>query len=120
MPELKNTLYIFLFNGRKRCTSCPKEGEGGRSNPGDARKKAFFFSGGVPKELLSSGGTPKEVLKKLKVRPDLLVRAFSRNFFDTFDITQAEAQKMIQEFSPERFKDIVHSLDKKVLHSFIL
>ena len=29
MPELKNTLYIFLYDGRKRCTSCPKEGEGG-------------------------------------------------------------------------------------------
>ena len=28
MPELKNTLYIFLYDGRKRCTSCPKEGEG--------------------------------------------------------------------------------------------
>ena len=25
----KNTLYIFLYDGRKRCTSCPKEGEGG-------------------------------------------------------------------------------------------
>ena len=29
MPELKNTIYIFIFDGRKRCTSCPKEGEGG-------------------------------------------------------------------------------------------
>ena len=28
LPELKNTLYIFLYDGRKRCTSCPKEGEG--------------------------------------------------------------------------------------------
>ena len=25
LPELKNTLYIFLYDGRKRCTSCPKE-----------------------------------------------------------------------------------------------
>ena len=24
LPELKNTLYIFIFDGRKRCTSCPK------------------------------------------------------------------------------------------------
>ena len=29
LPELKNTIYIFIFDGRKRCTSCPKEGEGG-------------------------------------------------------------------------------------------
>ena len=29
LPELKNTLYIFLYDGRKRFTSCPKEGEGG-------------------------------------------------------------------------------------------
>ena len=29
LPELKNTLYIFIFDGRKRCTSCPKWGEGG-------------------------------------------------------------------------------------------
>ena len=28
LPELKNTIYIFIFDGRKRCTSCPKEGEG--------------------------------------------------------------------------------------------
>ena len=28
LPGLKNTLYIFLFDGRKRCTSCPKEGGG--------------------------------------------------------------------------------------------
>ena len=26
LPELKNTIYIFIFDGRKRCTSCPKEG----------------------------------------------------------------------------------------------
>ena len=25
LPELKNTIYIFIFDGRKRCTSCPKE-----------------------------------------------------------------------------------------------
>ena len=24
LPELKNTLYIFIFDGRKRHTSCPK------------------------------------------------------------------------------------------------
>ena len=50
LPELKNTLYIFLYDGRKRCTSCPKEGEGGggRGNSGNARKKTFFFKGGVP------------------------------------------------------------------------
>ena len=29
LPKLKNTLYIFLYDGRKRCTSCPKEGEEG-------------------------------------------------------------------------------------------
>ena len=29
LPELKNTLYIFLYDGRKRCTSCPKGEEGG-------------------------------------------------------------------------------------------
>ena len=29
LPELKNTLYIFLYDDRKRCTSCPREGEGG-------------------------------------------------------------------------------------------
>ena len=28
LPELKNTIYIFIFDGRKRCTSCPKEGQG--------------------------------------------------------------------------------------------
>ena len=27
LPELKNTLYIFFYDGRKRCTSCPKWGE---------------------------------------------------------------------------------------------
>ena len=44
LPELKNTLYIFLFDGRKRCTSCPKKGEGGgRGNSGNARKKTFFY-----------------------------------------------------------------------------
>ena len=25
----KNIIYILIFDGRKRCTSCPKEGEGG-------------------------------------------------------------------------------------------
>ena len=29
LPKLKNTIYTFIFDGRKRCTSCPKEGEGG-------------------------------------------------------------------------------------------
>ena len=50
LPELKNTIYTFIFDGRKRCTSCPKEGEGGggRGNSGNARKKTFFFKGGVP------------------------------------------------------------------------
>ena len=48
LPELKNTLYIFLYDGRKRCTSCPKEGEGGGGNLGNARKKTFFFTWGVP------------------------------------------------------------------------
>ena len=50
LPELKNTLYIFLYDGRKRCTSCPKEGEGGggRGNSGNARKKTFIFIGGLP------------------------------------------------------------------------
>ena len=28
LPELKDTVYTFIFDGRKRCTSCPKEGEG--------------------------------------------------------------------------------------------
>ena len=32
LPELENTLYIFLYDGRKRCTSCPKEGEGLRQH----------------------------------------------------------------------------------------
>ena len=55
MPELKNTLYIFLYDGRKRCTSCPKEGEGGgRGNSGNARKKTFIFMGGVPLYLFST------------------------------------------------------------------
>ena len=27
--RIKNTLYIFIFDGRKRCTSCPNWGEGG-------------------------------------------------------------------------------------------
>ena len=43
LPELKNTIYIFIFDGRKRCTNCPKEGEGGGGNLGNARKKTFFF-----------------------------------------------------------------------------
>ena len=45
LPELKNTIYIFIFDGRKRCTSCPKEGEGegGSGNSGNARKKTLFF-----------------------------------------------------------------------------
>ena len=44
------TIYTFIFDGRKRCTSCPKEGEGGggRGNLGNARKKTFFFKWGVP------------------------------------------------------------------------
>ena len=44
LPELENTIYIFIFDGRKRCTSCPKEGEGGgeviRAMP--ERKHSFF------------------------------------------------------------------------------
>ena len=50
LPELKNTIYTFIFDGRKRCTSCPKEGEGGGGggNLGNARKKTFFFKGVVP------------------------------------------------------------------------
>ena len=54
LPELENTIYTFIFDGRKRCTSCPKEGEGGGGggNLGNARKKTFFFSGGVPLGLL--------------------------------------------------------------------
>ena len=64
LPELKNTLYIFLFDGRKRCTSCPKDGDGGGGggNSGNARKKTFFFSGGVPLVLFHIldffGGSP--------------------------------------------------------------
>ena len=57
MPELKNTLYIFLFDGRKRCTSCPKEGEGGgRGNSGNARKKTFFFQEVFPYVCLLNSG----------------------------------------------------------------
>ena len=38
-----------VLTSEKRCTSCPKWGEGGgRGNSGNARKKTFFFSGGVP------------------------------------------------------------------------
>merc|ERR1719220_2334004 len=49
LPELKNTLYIFLFDGRKSCTSCPNWGEGG----GEViwampERKHSFFPGGVP------------------------------------------------------------------------
>ena len=51
LPELKNTIYIFIFDGQKRWTSCPKEGEGGGGNLGNARKKTFFFLGGVPLSL---------------------------------------------------------------------
>ena len=35
-----------VLTSEKRCTSCPKRGEGG--NSGNARKKTFFFTGGVP------------------------------------------------------------------------
>ena len=70
LPELKNTLYIFLFDGRKRCTSCPKEGEGEggrRGNSGNARKKTFFFSGGVPL-CTSTSALQREIFDK---RPNL-------------------------------------------------
>ena len=46
LPELKNTLYIFLYDGRKRCTSCPKEGEGGEGEVIRAmpeRKHLFLY-----------------------------------------------------------------------------
>ena len=63
LPELKNTLYIFLFDGRKRCTSCPKEGEGGgRGNSGNARKKTFFSAGCVPLEALSSDNIERKAI----------------------------------------------------------
>jgi len=50
LPELKNTLYIFLYDGRKRCTSCPKEGEGGGGGGGGGEviwampERKHFFS----------------------------------------------------------------------------
>jgi len=50
LPELKDTLYIFLYDSQKRCTSCPKEGEGGGGGGGGGeviwampeRKHSFF------------------------------------------------------------------------------
>ena len=51
---VKNIIYIFIFDGRKRCTSFPKEGEGG-GNLGNARKKTFIFKGGLPLSLHTLG-----------------------------------------------------------------
>ena len=50
LSELKNTIYIYIyiFYGRKRWRSCPKEGVGGGGNLGNAWKKTFFFTWGVP------------------------------------------------------------------------
>ena len=42
LPELKNTLYIFIFDGRKRCTSCPKWGGGEVIRAMPERKHSFF------------------------------------------------------------------------------
>ena len=50
----KNTIYTFIFDGRKRCTSCPKEGEGGRGNSGNARKKTFFLHEALQLPLIKS------------------------------------------------------------------
>ena len=44
----KNIIYIFIFDGRKRCTSCPKEGEGGGGGGrkfGQCPKENIFFAG---------------------------------------------------------------------------
>ena len=43
LPELKNTLYIFLFDGRKSCTSCPNWGEGGEVIWAMPERKHSFF-----------------------------------------------------------------------------
>ena len=47
LPELKNTLYIFLYDGRKRCTSCPKEGEGGGGERRGEGREAEGQEGGA-------------------------------------------------------------------------
>ena len=63
LPELKNTLYIFLFDGRKSCTSCPNWGEGGGGGGGiwamPERKHSFLKEGFPNSELMS---LPKELL----------------------------------------------------------
>ena len=48
LPELKNTLYIFILDGRKRCTSCPKEGGGGEVIRAMPERKHFFLQEGFP------------------------------------------------------------------------
>ena len=53
LPELKNTLYIFLYDGRKRCTSCPKEGEGGEVIWAMPERKHSFLN-----EVFPNGGFP--------------------------------------------------------------
>ena len=57
LPELKNTLYIFLYDGRKRCTSCPKEGEGGGGGGGEViwampERKHSFLNEVFPKMII--------------------------------------------------------------------
>ena len=52
-------------------TRCPNWGEGGRGNSGNARKKTFFFKGGVPlppnclKEILNESGAHAD-LKQIR------------------------------------------------------
>ena len=52
----KNTLYIFLYDGRKRCTSCPKEGEGtvpqSQGDPKIVKRGPNFGQKGDPKGTL--------------------------------------------------------------------
>ena len=49
LPELKNTIYTFIFDGRKRCTSCPKEGEGGEVIRAMPERKHSFLKEVFPK-----------------------------------------------------------------------
>ena len=43
LPESKNVISISIFDGRKRCTSCPKEGEGGGEVIRAMPKENIFF-----------------------------------------------------------------------------
>ena len=69
LPDLKNTIYIFSFDGRKRCTSCPKEGEGGEVIRAMPERKHLFLGKGSKKKkygLLPNPGGRCPLMKAVK------------------------------------------------------